>query len=201
MSKELQITVNIKEQIEEVKRVLTPEFHNKMMKYGIFRLISVFKIKYDVERGFRGVMIEDVILETFESFTREGGRIWNKTKFEKFEKQIFSAFDSCLQNTVRKEFDEAKDIEPLPENDNLEEVKSSSKYNEMLKISIETLNSLGATELEKNIFEPYYIHRMKREDVAEYLGIGVNEITKAGKRLDNKLPLLRDKLNKIKNDE
>ena len=196
MSEDLQILVNLKEQIDQVKRVLTPEFHNKMMKYGIVRLVSVFKIKYDVARGFRGVMIEDVISETFESFTRVGGRKWNKEKFPQFEKQVFSAFDSCLQNTVRKEFTKAKDIEPLAEKNELEQ-DNSEDYDSMLKASLTVLESLGASQIEKDIFEPYYIHKMKREDVAEYLGVEVHEITKAGKRLDRKLPALRYKLSQV----
>ena len=193
------IAVSKKEQVDQVKKILTDDFYRKLVKYGIVRLNFTFNIKYDIERGFRGILIEDIISETLESFTKENGRTWNKAKFPKFESQVISAFDSCLHNTVRKEFEKAKDSVPLTEEDNLASY-SSIEYNDMLQILIEALDSLGATQVEKDIFEPYFIHKMKREDVAELLGIEVQEVTNAKKRIDRKLPSLRCKL-KVINDE
>lgn len=189
------IASSLNERIEEVNKVLTPEFFESLMRYGIIRLNRRFNIKYNVNRGFRGVMIEDIITETLESFTRQGGRVWNKADFPDFKKQVFSAFDSCLYNYVRKELTKLKGVVELPLDQEFEDKEVN--YEEMIKSAKEILESLNATEMEKEIFEPYYIHNMKREDVAEYLGVDVTEITNAGKRLDRKLPVLRDRLKGI----
>ncbi len=91
---------------DAVKEVFTPEFNKRLIKYAIFRINTKFDIKYDLNRGFRGIMVEDIISELMLSFVRmDGGRNWNKAKFPNFIEQVISSLDSHIFNIIDKELE------------------------------------------------------------------------------------------------
>ena len=174
--------------------MLDETFYEDLFKYGIYRLKTKFSIKYDLNRGFRGLMLEDLISQLITSFF-EGKRKWNKTRFPVFKDQFLSAYDSHISNTVTKEFKKVIVTDPLEEDDSI--MDDLKVQNELIDDVINILENLDCTPEEVLLFEPYYIGKMKREDIAETLGISVNEVTNAKKRLDRKLPILRNELKKI----
>lgn len=174
--------------------MLEESFYEDLFKYGIYRLKTKFSIKYDLNRGFRGLMLEDLISQLITSFF-EGKRKWNKTRFPVFKDQFLSSYDSHLSNTVTKEFKKVVVTDPLEEDDSGKD--DLKVQNELIDDVINILENLDCSTEEILLFEPYYIGKMKREDIAETLGISVSEVTNAKKRLDRKLPLLRNELKKI----
>ncbi|MGV3629876.1 MAG: hypothetical protein ACO1O6_01645 [Bacteroidota bacterium] len=164
---------------------------NDLFKYGIYRLKNKFNITYDLERGFRGLMMEDMISELLQSFvSKDEGRNWNKTNFPEFRKQLLSAFDSHLCNSVNKHFD---NVAATVSDEHIEYKElDTSAYNELINLCLETLESHGATYEELQLFEPYFINGMKRADVAAHLNMSVADVTKIKTKLTEKLPLLRN---------
>ena len=106
-----------KEKSDAIKKTITPIFLKKMITYSIFRFDKFFDIKFDLEKGFRGIMIEDMIAETIEAFLKPNGRNWNKTRFPDFEKQFVSSLDSVISNNVKKELGKVNQTFELLEND------------------------------------------------------------------------------------
>ncbi|MCK9617610.1 MAG: hypothetical protein M0R21_07210 [Lentimicrobiaceae bacterium] len=180
-----------------VQEVFTPEFNKILIKYSIYKINTKFNIKYDLNRGLRGIMVEDIISELMLSFVRnDGGRNWNKTEFPDFKDQIFSALDSQIFNTIEKEYSKTiqtnSDIEK--QNDVLME---DNHYDELLQYSLDFLTKLGASDDEILLFEPYIIHKMKRADIAKEFGITEQEATNIKKKLDRKIPVLREQFKEL----
>lgn len=192
-----QILASLTERKVALQKVMTPNLFEDLLKYGIYRLKSQFKINYDLERGFRGIMIEDLISEVLASFIKPDGRNWNKTNFPKFHDQLLSSYDSHICNTVNKELEKAIATKSIPENDNTLGHNNSESYDDLLEVIMEILDRLGCSDDEILLFEPYYINKMKREDIANTLGMSVNDITNVKKQLDRKLPKLRYELKKM----
>lgn len=184
-----------KEKSDAIQKLITPSFFKKMITYSIFRLDKVFNIKFDLDKGFRGIVIQDIISETIESFLKPNGRNWYKNNFPEFEKQFISALDSVISNTVKKELGKANKTFGLLENDSPND-SSNESYEEDIEECLEILEQLNATDDEILLFEPYIINRMKREDLAEAYGISINGLTNIKKRLVRKLPLLKAELKK-----
>ncbi|NOU17357.1 MAG: hypothetical protein HOO91_07360 [Bacteroidales bacterium] len=180
-----------------IQEVFTPEFTKILIKYSIYRINTKFNIKYDLNRGLRGIMVEDIISELMLSFVRnDGGRNWNKTEFPDFKNQIFSALDSQIFNTIEKEYSKAihtnSDIEK--QSDILIE---DNHYDELIQYSLDFLTKLGASDDEILLFEPYIIHKMKRADIAKEFGITEQEATNIKKKLDRKIPVLREQIKEL----
>lgn len=197
MGDKIKILATDNELQKAVQEVFTPDFNKILIKYSIYRINTKFNIKYDLHRGFRGIMVEDMISELMLSFiTNDSGRNWNKTEFPDFKKQIFSALDSHIFNTIEKELGKTiqtnTDIEKqdiaLCENDD---------YEELLQYLIDVLTSLGSSDDEILLFEPYVIHKMKRSDIAKEFGITEQEATNIKKKLDRKIPILREHIKKL----
>jgi hypothetical protein len=55
------ILATLKERQKAVQYIFTPDFNKFLIKYSIFRIKTIFNINYDLNRGFRGIMIEDII--------------------------------------------------------------------------------------------------------------------------------------------
>lgn len=184
----------LKERQDAIQSIMEEEdLFEQLFKYGIYRLKMKLNVRYDLQRGFRGLMMEDLISELLQSFvTNDGGRNWNKTKFPDFKKQLLSAFDSHLCNTVNKELE--KTIATVGE-ENIMDAPDNGHYDKLINVCLETLENHGASYEELQLFEPYYIHGMKRNDIAVLLKISVEEVTKAKTKLTQKLPLLRNALN------
>src|SRR5690606_16710722 len=176
-----------------IQEVYTPEFYTILFKHGVVRLKTVFNIKYNPEKGFRGIMVEDMIIDTIEAFLKEGGRNWYIEKYPDFRKQVISAFDSVISNTLKTELAKANDTFEILEND-YEMSFDDSDYQFLLSVCHEELTSMGATDDELLLFEPYIINGMKRNDLSELLGISNEELTNIKKRLDRKLPFIKEKL-------
>ncbi len=176
-----------------IQEVYTTEFSTVLFKHAVVRLWSVFKIKYNPEKGFRGIMVEDIINDTIESFIKEGGRNWYMDKHPDFRTQIISALDSVISNTLTKELEKTYDTFELLENDS-EMYFDDSDYQNLLAACHDELESMGATDIELLLFEPYIINDMKRNDLSKLLGISNEELTNLKKRLDRKLPFIKEKL-------
>ncbi|UUW08373.1 hypothetical protein NLG42_19965 [Flavobacterium plurextorum] len=181
------------EKCRALQEVYTSEFYAILFKHAIIRLKTVFAIKYNHQKGFRGIMIEDMINDTIEAFLREGGRNWYLDKFPDFRKQIISALDSVISNTLNAELDKANETFEIMDND-VEMSFDDSDYQSLLSICHDELTAMGATDDELLLFEPYIINGMKRNDLSELLGIGIDELTNIKKRLDRKLPFIKEKL-------
>lgn len=181
------------EKCRAIQEVYTPEFNTLLMKHCIVRLNSVFKIKYDLGKGFRGLMIEDFISETIESFLKINGRNWYPEKFPDFRKQIISALDSVISNNLKTELEKMNSTFEILDNDTGFSFDDSN-YQEMLSICNDELILLGATDEELLLFEPYIINGMRRQDLADLFGISLAELTNIKKKLERKLPVIREKL-------
>lgn len=192
MDTQEQIIASDDERLQAVQKVFSREFQERLFKYSLIRLVQKFGIKYDLKRGFRGLMIEDIISELMLSFSRkDGGRNWNKTKFPEFENQVFSSLDSTISNTLKKELEQT-----ALTNTQIEDAKSEfsddTRYTELLDASTRILEELGASDEELLLFEPYVINGMKRKDIAETFGISEIEATNIKKKIERKLPELRE---------
>src|SRR5690554_90214 len=181
------------EKYKALQEVYTSDFYAILFKHAIIRLKTVFGIKYNYQKGFRGIMIEDMINDTIEAFLREGGRNWYLDKFPDFRKQIISALDSVISNTLNAELDKANETFEILDND-VEMSFDDSDYQSLLSICHDELTAMGATDDELLLFEPYIINGMRRNDLSELLGIGIDELTNIKKRLDRKLPFIKAKL-------
>ncbi len=181
-----------------VQEVFTPEFNERLIKYAIIRINTKFNIKYDLNRGFRGIMVEDMISELMLSFVKNGeGRNWNKSEFPDFIEQVISSLDSQISNTITKELEKT-----AQSNINIEDCKISTEdngdYDELLNLSLKFLEEQGASDEELLLFEPYIVHGMKRSDIAKENGITEQEATNIKKRLVRRLPALKEMIKNIK---
>jgi len=193
---EEEILATPQERERAVQGVMSEQFFEDLFKYGIYRLKSKFNITYDLHRGFRGIMLEDLRSEVLSAFIRPNGRNWNKSNFPEFKDQVLSAYDSHICNTIEKEFDKASQTDRIPD-ENFDQKDSSNAYEELLNSIIEILGELGCSDEEILLFEPYYVNKMKRSDIATAFKMSVSEVTNIGKQLDRKIPVLRYELTKI----
>ena len=184
------------EKCKAIKTALTPEFYSVLVKYSIKRLHLTFNIKYDLEKGFRGIMVEDLISNTFEALLNKNGRNWYKDKFPDIKQQIISSLDSVIYNYISSELEKVNNTFEIYENENIEIVENY-EYEQILSSCIDVLEKLGCSDDELLLFEPYIIHEMKRKDLADLFGIPLNVITNLKKKLDRKLPVLRIKINEL----
>ncbi|WP_333601443.1 hypothetical protein [Flavobacterium sp.] len=193
MELEYKKVATFEEKSQAIQEVFTPEFNTHLYKYAIIRLKRFFNIKYDLEKGFRGFMIEDFIAETIESFLRPDGRNWYTETYPDFKKQFISGLDSVIFNTLKVELEKTKDTFEILDSDP-DNSFDDSDYNVLLSACLDELKALNATDDELLLFEPYIINGMKREDLSKLLGISIEELTNIKKRLDRKLPKIGEKL-------
>ncbi|OYX22914.1 MAG: hypothetical protein B7Z06_10960 [Flavobacteriales bacterium 32-35-8] len=176
-----------------IQEVYNLEFSTILFKHAVMRLNIVFNIKYNPEKGFRGIMVEDMINDTMEAFLKDGGRKWYIEKYPDFRKQFISALDSVISNTLNAELEKTNDTFEILDNDS-EMAFDDSDYKSLLSVCHEELTTMGATDDELLLFEPYIINGMKRNDLSELLCISNEELTNIKKRLDRKLPFIKEKL-------
>lgn len=179
-----------------IQNAFTKEFHESLIKYSLKRLHTHFNIKYDFNKGIRGIMIEDMIQETLERLVKEGGRNWYKDKFDDIRLQIISSLDSIIYKTVNKHLAISSNTFEIFDNDEIEST-DDREYSAILEICHKELTRLDSTDEEILLFEPYIIQGMKRQDLSDLFGISLNELTNIKKRLDRKLPLLKVKLKEL----
>lgn len=181
------------EKCQAIEKALTDVFYTYLIKYATYRINKKTKISYDFDRGIRGVLVQDLISDVLESLLRRDGRNWNKTKFPDIKLQIISALDSVIFNTVKSELEKYNDTYEIFENDGFS-IPENDEYQELINLCTEFLKDLGATDDEMLLFEPYIIHEMKRKDLAELFNLEVSDLTNIKKKLDRKLPILKEKL-------
>ena len=179
-----------------IQNALTKEFFDTLVKYSLKRLYTHSGIKYNFEKGIRGIMIEDMIQQTLEGLIKEGGRNWYKDKFDDIKLQIISSLDSVISNTVSTHLDKDNKTFEIFENEEVEFI-DDEEYNSILEVCHEELKRLDSSDEEMLLFEPYIIQGMKRQDLSDLFGISLNELTNIKKRLDRKLPLLKAKLKEL----
>ncbi|NQX84676.1 MAG: hypothetical protein HRT67_01930 [Flavobacteriaceae bacterium] len=185
-----------KETVDELQKILTEAFYQRMFKYTIFRLSSKFNIKFDVQNGLRGFKVEDFISETIASFLKSDGRKWYKDDFPDFRKQFISALDSIIHKIIKKELQKSNLTWQILDNDKYEE--KDSEYEDLLKECEHILESLNASDEELLLFEPYIINGMKRSDLEQLFGISAKELTNIKKRLDRKIPIIQKHLKELR---
>lgn len=187
--------LNIKASAEEistaVSTLVTDELFKKLVAYTIKRLLFQFQIVYDPNKGFKGSMAEDVVLNLFSSFLNDGGRNWYKNKFPDFKKQLYSALDSEISNIVTGSHIKTEEVE-------IEDVNSildftSIDYLELYNHCISQLEKSGADIDELLVFE-CMTKGMARREIAEELKIPPENVTIIRKRLDRKITPLRKQL-------
>ncbi len=181
------------EKCKAIQEVFTAEFFALLVKYSIYRINTKTKIKYDLDKGIRGIMVEDLINDTLESLLKSEGRNWYKDKFPNIKSQIISCLDSVISNTISSELEKLNATYEIFENEEIVVIENE-EYNQILSICTEALKQEKCTDEEILLFEPYIIHEMKRKDLAELFGIPISELTNIKKRLDRKLPILKEKL-------
>lgn len=179
-----------------IQNAITKGFFDTLVKYSLKRLYTHSGIKYNFEKGIRGIMIEDMIQQTLEGLIKEGGRNWYKDKFDDIKLQIISSLDSVISNTVSTHLDKDNKTFEIFENEEVE-FTDDEEYNSILEVCHEELKRLDSTDEEMLLFEPYIIQGMKRQDLSDLFGISLNELTNIKKRLDRKLPLLKTKLKEL----
>lgn len=179
-----------------IQNAITKDFFDTLVKYSLKRLYTHSGIKYNFEKGIRGIMIEDMIQQTLEGLIKEGGRNWYKDKFDDIKLQIISSLDSVISNTVSTHLDKDNKTFEIFENEEVE-FTDDEEYNSILEVCHEELKRLDSTDEEMLLFEPYIIQGMKRQDLSDLFGISLNELTNIKKRLDRKLPLLKTKLKEL----
>jgi len=157
----------------------------------------VFHIRYNLDKGLRGIMVEDMIQETLESLIKEGGRNWYKDKFSDIRLQVISSLDSVIFNTVSSNLPKENITFEIFDNDGVD-CSDNEDYNSLLELCHEELKLLNATEVEIKLFEPYILQGMKRETLSDLYGISLEDLTNIKKRLNRKLPLLKEKIKEIK---
>lgn len=174
-----------------VSSLITDEFFKKLVAYTIKRLFLKFQIVYDPNKGFKGNMAEDVVLNLITSFLNEGGRNWYKSRFPDFKSQVYSALDSEISNLVTGSYIKTEEIEIEDVNAVLD--FSSSDYHELYNHCISQLEKSGADIDELLVFE-CMAKGMLRREIAEELKIPPENVTIIRKRLDRKITPLRKQL-------
>ncbi len=196
MKEEKQNIATSEELNTELERVMSDDFYLFLVKYSIKRLNNVFNLKYNIDRGIRGITVEDMIHKTLESLI-SGSRKWNKDKFDDIKKQILSSLDSVISNTIKTDLAKDNVTFEILENDNTEIIEDN-EYNNLIEICEQELKKAGATDEEVLLFEPYIVQGMKRQDLANLFGISLNELSNIKKRLSRKIPLLKVKLKELR---
>lgn len=173
------------------------EIEFKLLKYGIYRLNKYFSYKYDIHKGINGILLEDIIGDTIESFVT-GKRKWYKDRFPDFQKQFMSAYDSAISNTMSKN-------EIIPSKIQIDDLKTDildneSDYDSLLDFCIVCLKGMNASDEELLLFEPYIVQQQKRAEIAKDFGIEEKELTNIKKRLDRKIPILNGLLKQYLNE-
>ena len=178
------------EVLNNISQIYTNTLEKEMYARGIYRLRTYFGINYDIYKGVKGILLEDIIYETLKLFIEEK-RKWYKDEFPEFKNQLFSAFDSVISNTINKmnpidsiSFDDT--LSSIPDKDN--------NYNEYISFCEKELEKLNATDEEILLFEPYIIQGIKRSELSKEYGISESELTNINKRLKRKLPIIRERL-------
>ncbi len=181
----------LEEVSNNISLIYTDTLEKEMYSRGIYRLRTCFEIKYDIHKGFKGILIEDIIYETLKLFI-EGKRKWYKDKFPEFKDQLLSSFDSVISNTINK----MNHIESVSLDDNSFSIPDEEKnnYSDYISFCEKELENLNATDEEILLFEPYIIEGIKRSELSKEYGISESELTNINKRLKRKLPIIREKL-------
>ncbi len=179
-----------------IQEALTKEFYESLIKYSLKRLSAFFDIKYDFDKGIRGIMVQDMIQETLESLIKKDGRNWYKDKYDDIKRQIISSLDSVISNTVSTHLEKNNKTFEIFDNEEIENA-DNEEYDNLLEICYEELKRLDCSDEEILLFEPYIIQGMKRQVLSDLFGISLSELTNIKKRLDRKLPLLKAKLKEL----
>ena len=198
MSNEVQSrSANQTELNDNIENFFNKKSFLNIVKYAIFRINNTFHIKYDLSKGIDGFLIEDIIQKVTHSFLSQNGRKWYPDKFPDFKDQFYSALDSEISNIITSKLERSN--KKIKITDNLpSENQSDFDYNQLLNFVINRLEELGASDEELLIFEPYIVHKMKREAIAKLLGVSTNYITNLKKKLLRKLVVIKKELKKNK---
>jgi hypothetical protein len=175
----------------QIELIMTADFFKKLMAYSIKRFSLKFGIKYDIDRGYNGQKVEDIISSLMLSFLDDGGRNWYKDQHPEFIDQLYSSLDSEIYNVIKKNSREIASS-ALDETAHFIDV-NDMEYQELFSFCLKHLEELGADIDELLVFE-CISKGLKRGKIAEELDIPPDKITQIKKRLDRKIILLKNKL-------
>lgn len=141
-------------------------------------------------------VVSDILLSIQEDYE---GRLWNKTKYPKFERFLFEAVRSHISNS----YDKHKNRQEA-ETGHLYSYQPASYQMEVLdeidlqsakKEALACVAELGGDAEEECILECWFDGITKPQEIAEFLGVPVEVIYNATKRLNRKVPQIQKRLN------
>lgn len=141
-------------------------------------------------------LVYDVLLGIQES---EGGRNWNKSICPQFDRFLFG----CLKSHISNEWKKLKK-KNVAEPGHVESYQSASievtvveeiDFDTARRSALELIQELGGNVEEEFVFECWCDGMDKPQEIAELLGVSVEVVYKATKRLERKLLLIRERLN------
>ena len=164
---------------DALRQVNYDDFINRLTYYTEKRL------RLMDEKTRQGIEAHDIVFETIRK-VMEGKRTWKPdVKIEAF---MIHTLKSETSNLIR----DRKKIRPLiKEDNNAGFVISVDDVNEKI-IAIERLRAAGADEIVISVFDCWTEGIFKPSKIATELELDIEEVKKALKRLDTKLPKLQD---------
>jgi hypothetical protein len=187
---ELKILATREELNQAVRELNNKKEIEIMVKYCIFKLAKKYKIKYNEDTGIDGITIMDLIQETNLSFCTDKRRNWYKSSLSSFRKQFYGALDSVIGTAVKKYYknlDKKNAYWLVNYADSVDPATAKNDFylhwnkfkNDMIEI--------GASQLEIEIFDAYFIQGLKRNEIAEIFKHTPQQITVIKKRIDRHL--------------
>lgn len=156
---------------------------------------------YGLIKGM-GLSIEafDIVYDVLLSIQEDGsGRRWDKAKCPQFDQFLFGSVKSHIHNSYKKHKNNKEALNghvtsyqsPSCEMDVPDEID----FNTVKQEAITYLRELGADAEEECVFECWCDGTDKPQEVANFLGVPVETVNNATKRLKRKQPLIQERLN------
>jgi DNA-directed RNA polymerase specialized sigma24 family protein len=188
--------------IMECNYATPPEIQAQLVRANLDGLILKLEAyAYGLIKGM-GLSIEafDIVYDVLLSIQEDGsGRTWDKAKCPQFDRFLFGAVKSHIHNSYKKHKNNKEALNghvasyqsPSYEMDVLDEID----FDTTKQKAITYLRELGGDAEEECVFECWCDGTDKPQEVAKFLGVPVETVNKATKRLKRKQPLIQERLN------
>lgn len=167
--------------------------------HGLILRLEAFAYNLTKDMGLSVEPI-DLVYDILLSIQKDnGGRNWNKTKCPEFSRFLFWALKGHVSNEYGKHLNKK-----TAESGHLTSYQSSSFDMEVLEEmdlavakqkALTCLRELGGDADEECVFECWFDGTDKPQDIADLLGVPVETVYNATKRLKRKRPLIKERLN------